>query len=224
MNIDIPDLIAKHERALVERGPKMPSQLTVVETLELLRMVPQPAPEEEEREEMARQIAKMIYAHDEMAVQNIAQWKLMLNIASLVLSWRAEWERAARATALEEAAQVIENTDRAKKEKYDWPNGDSWCLMLASRIRALQPFTTAQSQPQDGHDIATAPRWRHVGRGTTYAELGRAELQMSQDLLVEGSTLVIYRDADGKLWARQEDEFEDGSFERVTPPAPEPST
>jgi hypothetical protein len=53
--------------------------------------------------------------------------------------------------------------------------------------------------------------WRHVKRGTLYLEVGRAELQAAADV-IEGMTFVIYRDKDGKLWARQEDEFEDGRF------------
>ena len=57
-------------------------------------------------------------------------------------------------------------------------------------------------------------RWRHVERGTVYEEIGRAELQAAMDL-IEGDTLVIYRGEDGKLWARQEDEFEDGRFEAL---------
>lgn len=63
--------------------------------------------------------------------------------------------------------------------------------------------------------LSAGRRWRHVKRGTTYTEIGRAELQMSRDL-VEGAFLVIYWGDDGKLLARQEDEFEDGRFEEVT--------
>lgn len=56
-------------------------------------------------------------------------------------------------------------------------------------------------------------RWRHKKRGTVYEEIGRAELQMSQDMLVDGSSMVVYRGDDGKLWVRWEEEFEDGRFE-----------
>ena len=59
------------------------------------------------------------------------------------------------------------------------------------------------------------PRWRHLKRGSTYTEIGRAELQASKDV-IEGMTFVVYRsEKDGKLWIRQEDEFEDGRFERL---------
>jgi hypothetical protein len=60
-----------------------------------------------------------------------------------------------------------------------------------------------------------AALWRHVKRGTVYREIGRATLQIATVNVVEGSTLVIYEGADGRLWARQEDEFEDGRFEMV---------
>lgn len=57
--------------------------------------------------------------------------------------------------------------------------------------------------------------WKHVKRGTIYGEVCRAELQMAQMAfdVVEGATLVIYEGADGKLWAREETEFEDGRFD-----------
>jgi hypothetical protein len=60
-------------------------------------------------------------------------------------------------------------------------------------------------------------KWRHIKRGTLYTEIGRAELQIVNWNVVKGSRLVIYRGEDGKLWARQEDEFEDGQFEEVKP-------
>ncbi len=58
-------------------------------------------------------------------------------------------------------------------------------------------------------------RWRHLKRGTTYEEIGRARLQASYPPN-EGDVLVIYRGDDGKLWAREENEFLDGRFERQT--------
>jgi hypothetical protein len=60
----------------------------------------------------------------------------------------------------------------------------------------------------------TTRRVRHKKRGTTYEVIGTAELQMATDL-VDGAFLTIYRGEDGKWWARQEDEFEDGRFEEV---------
>lgn len=54
--------------------------------------------------------------------------------------------------------------------------------------------------------------WKHVKRGTVYEVIGRAELQMSHDLLVDGSEMIVYRGDDGKLWCREEGEFMDGRF------------
>lgn len=63
-------------------------------------------------------------------------------------------------------------------------------------------------------------RWYHVGRGTTYTELGRGPLQISsghaQQVFNEGDRLVVYIGTDGRLWFRSESEFEDGRFERIT--------
>tara|TARA_R110000868_G_C10969754_1_gene769597 strand:+ start:4233 stop:4634 length:402 start_codon:yes stop_codon:yes gene_type:complete len=59
------------------------------------------------------------------------------------------------------------------------------------------------------------PRWRHVQRGTEYTEIGRGEIQMSTRYLNDGEEIVIYRGADGLLWARGTLEFEDGRFVRV---------
>lgn len=63
-------------------------------------------------------------------------------------------------------------------------------------------------------DVPATARWRHLKRGSTCTEIGRAELQAA-DPVVEGATLVVYREADGKLWSRPEPEFEDGRFERI---------
>ncbi len=58
-------------------------------------------------------------------------------------------------------------------------------------------------------------RFRHKKRGTVYSLIGEAELQASSDLLCDGSEMVIYRGEDGKVWARQIDEFHDGRFEEI---------
>ena len=65
--------------------------------------------------------------------------------------------------------------------------------------------------------LQAGQRWQHVKRGTTYEVIGTAELQMSNDLLVDGSEMVVYRGDDGKLWAREEGEFTDGRFVLSTP-------
>lgn len=59
-------------------------------------------------------------------------------------------------------------------------------------------------------------RVRHVKRGTKYDVIGEAELQMARDL-ADGATMIVYRGDDGRLWVREEGEFEDGRFEETTP-------
>lgn len=60
-------------------------------------------------------------------------------------------------------------------------------------------------------------QWRRVKRGTIYTEVVRAELQIATIDVVEGSSMVVYRGEDGKLWVREETEFEDGRFEEIAP-------
>jgi hypothetical protein len=67
--------------------------------------------------------------------------------------------------------------------------------------------------------IAGGERWRHLKRGTVYEIIGRGELQMGSDL-VDGSSMVVYRGEDGRIWVREESEFEDGRFERLELPTP----
>ena len=74
-----------------------------------------------------------------------------------------------------------------------------------------------------------AERVRHVKRGTEYEVLHRGvELQvaltrpfclghLNLPALEEGNRLAIYRGADGKLWAREEGEFDDGRFVPAPP-------
>lgn len=80
---------------------------------------------------------------------------------------------------------------------------------------------------------APARRARHKKRGSTYTVLGKAETQISKPtvsdltnnpfvtpsrVLREGDRLTVYRsDADGSLWCRFPDEFEDGRFEDIAP-------
>jgi hypothetical protein len=68
----------------------------------------------------------------------------------------------------------------------------------------------------EGQMATTSRKWRHRLRGTVYEEIGRAELQAAdrnRPHPMEQDTLVIYRGADGKLWARWDVEFGDGRFE-----------
>lgn len=60
--------------------------------------------------------------------------------------------------------------------------------------------------------VPPGPRLRHVKRGSTYAVVGRAELQASAPVK-EGDVLVVYvAEKDGRAWARPVAEFEDGRF------------
>ena len=88
------------------------------------------------------------------------------------------------------------------------------------RLRIARMEAALAALRQAGWSVrGPGQRWRHKKRGTVYTEIGTAELQMATDL-VDGSFLTIYQGDDGKLWARQEDEFHDGRFETVTPPEP----
>ncbi|KQM36051.1 MazG-like family protein [Sphingomonas sp. Leaf10] len=60
-------------------------------------------------------------------------------------------------------------------------------------------------------EVAEGQRWRHLKRGTEYEVLGVAELQASRPQH-ENAALVVYRGADGKIWARNSAEFTDGRF------------
>jgi hypothetical protein len=58
----------------------------------------------------------------------------------------------------------------------------------------------------------------HRRRGTSYTVVGHANLQTDRPL-GDDEALVIYKDKDGRLWARPVREFQDGRFE----PAPNAS-
>jgi hypothetical protein len=61
------------------------------------------------------------------------------------------------------------------------------------------------------------PEWRHVTRGTEYQIIGSAMLQASTGRPGDGTTLILYRGEDGKVWARAIGEFHDGRFVSVEP-------
>ncbi len=59
-------------------------------------------------------------------------------------------------------------------------------------------------------------KWKHKKRGTVYEEIGRAKLQAADPGgLTDMDAMVVYRGADGQLWVRPADEFEDGRVEKV---------
>lgn len=79
---------------------------------------------------------------------------------------------------------------------------------------------------------AWTPTHRHVKRGTDYRVIGEAEAQVSSAPFVdamgaysqlrEGDRFMVYEGRDGKLWLRRVSEFNDGRFEALSQPAPEP--
>jgi hypothetical protein len=80
------------------------------------------------------------------------------------------------------------------------------CAALSAVADALRPMLGTGG-----------PRWRHKTRGTTYVEIGRATVQASTGTIDEDNIVVVYRSEDGRLWARERREFEDGRFEPVPP-------
>jgi len=89
--------------------------------------------------------------------------------------------------------------------------GDDDRSILEHNFRIL--LTRAADALEPSGDVVE--RYRHVKRGTIYEVVGRAELQMSFDSLVDGSEMVVYRGDDGKMWVREESEFHDGRFQAL---------
>lgn len=101
---------------------------------------------------------------------------------------------------------------RYVKSRADWvrdtlPGGFQCCGRMAAE------------SPCRSFDQSCLPmnRWRHKKRGTTYAVVGAAVLQMEGKH--DGRRMIVYRccDEDGPLWVRPEDEFIDGRFEPIDP-------
>jgi len=59
-------------------------------------------------------------------------------------------------------------------------------------------------------------RWCHKKRGSTYVELGLAQVQTAEPL-ADHEVVVVYRaEEDGELWVRRKSEFLDGRFEPLS--------
>jgi hypothetical protein len=83
--------------------------------------------------------------------------------------------------------------------------------MIADVRKMLPALRTLATQPATGRTMG-GEKYRHVKRGTVYEVVGTAELQTTDGALVDGSSLIVYRGDDGRLWAREEGEFHDGRF------------
>jgi hypothetical protein len=107
------------------------------------------------------------------------------------------------------SSQAVEMRERAAKvAEDDVPDDDDPHVAAGEAIAGMRIAAAIRALAVGGDQ---AKRWRHLKRGTVYEEIGRGELQMSADL-VDGSAMVIYRGDDGRLWVREEGEFEDGRF------------
>jgi hypothetical protein len=62
---------------------------------------------------------------------------------------------------------------------------------------------------------AGQPTHRHIKRGTTYHEMFRGGRVQTSRPIIEGDTLVSYIAADGTVWHRLPEEFDDGRFEAI---------
>lgn len=85
-----------------------------------------------------------------------------------------------------------------------------------------KPLTLAMphgivDRPVSAPTPPTAPRWRHVKRGTTYVEVARGVEVQAAHGVAEGDRLVVYAGEDGRTWARPEAEFDDGRFAPADP-------
>lgn len=92
-----------------------------------------------------------------------------------------------------------------RAEDHGWPN-------FVDEARAVLDAAHTALDRQE-----VAPRYRHKKRGTIYVEIGRAKLQAADPGgFSDDFPMVVYRsEADGSLWVRPEDEFDDGRFEPV---------
>lgn len=101
---------------------------------------------------------------------------------------------------------------------------DGLFAMTRDRILALR------SRPASALPVVGAPTHRHVKTGGEYTLLGIGRMQSGNwigDVMggdgeyrrqsVDMREVAIYRGADGKLWARPSEEFEDGRFVALTP-------
>lgn len=58
------------------------------------------------------------------------------------------------------------------------------------------------------------PTHKHIKRGNLYQTIHLATLQTSEPI-EDGADVTVYRDEDGNVWVRPDDEFNDGRFESI---------
>lgn len=85
------------------------------------------------------------------------------------------------------------------------------CAVVSAK-RAILPTAPV-------NDGEWRPTHRHNKRGSTYRVVGTASLQAGAPV-EEPTELVIYQGEDGRLWARPEDEFNDGRFTALSAAPP----
>lgn len=64
------------------------------------------------------------------------------------------------------------------------------------------------------------PTHRHKKRGTEYEIITDDALAQTDISIADNEQVVVYRGHDGRIWVRTREEFDDGRFELIAPPAP----
>lgn len=82
---------------------------------------------------------------------------------------------------------------------------------LAEALLPLENDLTGEDLTEAPNVPEFVPTHRHKGRGTQYQVIGAGTFQASDDL--DEAPVTIYRGADGAVWVRPTDEFNDGRFE-----------
>jgi hypothetical protein len=121
----------------------------------------------------------------------------LIDLARDGLRWR---ESAAADGEVEAARKAFVDADLARKL------GDSHEIPMRVALTAATAWHAANAPK--------LRRYRHKKRGTECVVIGSASLQTEKPLC-DYAGLVVYREDDGKLWARPLAEFGDGRFEEI---------
>ena len=90
--------------------------------------------------------------------------------------------------------------------------GQILCYLNGPQTRERDKI--AQSVADAMNAAVFTPTHKHVKRGTNYKVLGEGQVQ-TETLLFDTDKVIIYVGEDGKLWAREPEEFNDGRFEEI---------